>query len=547
MTRLLALLLASAATVAVGQEAPSPEDSPYRPNVVWFVADDLSPILAAYGDDTADTPHLDRLAAEGVVYERAYVVTPVCAPSRTALVTGVHPTTMGALHMRTQRRTSALAEITDPELLAIPTYEAVPPPDVQPVSTLLQSAGYWTANRGKEDYQFATPEGMWHARGEAADWQTTASGAAASGGAASGRAPGQPFFYVHNDTETHESQTWERDDRPLAVDPEAVRVPAYYPDTPTVRRDLARQYTNLEDTDANLGRLLDALAAEGELDDTVVFVLGDHGDGLPRAKRDLYDSGLRVPLVVWMGAGVRQRLGGALPEAATRVATPVSAVDLAPTALALAGLDVPAFMHGRPLWGGPPRAYAFAAKGRMDPALNEARAVTDGRYKLILHLQPERPFVQFLPYRDRNATMRELRAMHAAGTLRGEPALWFRERKPEVELFDTHADPDEVRDLADDPAHAETRARLLGALAAWMDATRDPGALPEADLLARLWPGGEQPRTAPPALVVSDRGRLGLEISLSPRTPGSLIAFRLDNGGWEPYTGPFAVPVGTAV
>ncbi|MEL6613919.1 MAG: sulfatase, partial [Bacteroidota bacterium] len=513
---ILLLLLALVSVPAAAQDADARDvGAPVRPNLVWIIADDLSPILAAYGDATVETPYLDRLAREGVTYERAYVTTPVCAPSRTAMVTGVYPTSMGALHMRTQRRTSAIAEVTDPDLLAIPTYEAVPPPDVLPITTHLQRAGYFTANRGKEDYQFATPAGMWHARGDSAHWRLRPD-------------PTQPFFFVDNDTETHESQVWERADQPLAVDLAAVRVPAYYPDTPVVRRDLAQQYTNVQATDANVGRLLADLEADGLLEATVVVFVGDHGDGLPRAKRDLYDSGLRVPLLVRIGAEVRAALGDRLdaPPPGGRVAHPVSALDLAPTTLALAGVPVPAAMQGAPFLGdpfAPARTYAVGVKGRMDPALNEARAVTDGRWKYIRNLHPERPYVQFLPYRDRNATMRELRRLHKAGELSGAPALWFRPTKPEEELFDTHADPDEVNDLAADPAHAATLARLRGALDAWADATGDVGAIPEPDLVRRLWsPDGEQPTTGAPAISVRD-GRVVVRAT----TPGSLLAYRI--------------------
>ena len=539
LTRLLPVLTASLLALWAGTFSgpglqPVPVE-PFRPNVVWIIADDLSPILAAYGDSTAHTPHLDRLAREGVTYERAYVTTPVCAPSRTALVTGVHPTSMGALHMRTQARTSAIDQVTDPELLAIPTYEAVPPPDVRPVTWWLQRAGYFTANRGKEDYQFATPEGMWDARGDSAHWQLRPG-------------PDQPFFYVYNDRETHESQIWRRTDEPLSVDPAAVPLPPYYPDTPAVRRDVARQYANLERTDANVGRVLAELEAGGVLEETVVVFIGDHGDGLPRAKRELYDSGLRVPLIVRVGARVREALGerlGASPPGG-RVASPVSAVDLAPTALSLAGLAVPSSMEGPPFLAAPlapPRRYAVGTKGRMDPSLDEARAVTDGRWKYILNYHPERPYVQFLPYRDQSALMQELYRLRDVGGLDRVQRLWFRATKPVEELYDTWSDPYEVRDLAADPAHANKLAELRGALGAWADVTGDPGPVAETALVAELWLGGVQPVTEAP-VVTTTRSDGEVEVALSSETEGALLAWSVDGGPWQPYREVFRVAHG---
>ena len=507
-----------------------------RPNVVWIVADDLSPILPAYGDSAAHTPALDRIAREGTVYEHAYATAPVCSPSRTSLLTGLHPAAMGAQHMRVMQRTSALAEITDPELLAIPTYQAVPPPDITPLPSLLRRAGYSAVIRGKEDFQFALPPWTWSARGDSAHWRDRPSAE-------------QPFFFADNVFDTHESQIWKRENEPLTVAPAAVRVPPYYPDTPLVRRDLARNYSNLEIFDAAVGRVLAELEADGLLERTVVFVTSDHGDGLPRAKRDLYDAGLRVPLLVRVGSDVRRQFAGRVrfPEPGTRSDRVVSLVDLPAEALRLAGIEVPASVAGRPfLDEDEPLAerprYAFGTKGRMDPALDDSRAVTDGRYKLILNLRPERPYVQFLPYRDRQALMRELSQLHAEGGLDSTQELWFRPTKPVVELFDTASDPHEVHDLAGTPALATVQAELLGALRAWMDRERDPGALPETELIRRLWPpDGAQPVTAEPEVVAAATAGGRVRVALASPTPGALLGYAVgDTTSWRPYVGPFA-------
>jgi len=204
----------------------------------------MSPHLAAYGDSVAYTPHIDRLAREGVRYTNVFSISGVCAPSRAALITGMYPTTIGAQHMRTMRRTSALADITDPELLAIPTYEAVPPPEVKAFTEYLRANNYYTTNHAKEDYQFRRPITAWDASNNEAHWRN--------------RPAGQPFFSVFNTATTHESRVWGHADHPWLIDTTRVTVPPYYPDTPIIRRDVARHYNNIQEMDAQVGEVLAA-------------------------------------------------------------------------------------------------------------------------------------------------------------------------------------------------------------------------------------------------------------------------------------------------
>ncbi|RMG75345.1 MAG: DUF229 domain-containing protein, partial [Bacteroidetes bacterium] len=418
-----------------------PAGLPFRPHILWITTEDMSPRLACYGDSIAHTPNLDRLAAQGVRYTHAFSVSGVCAPSRAALITGMYPTTIGAQHMRTMKRTAALADITDPELLAIPTYEAVPPPEVRCFPELLRAAGYYCTNNAKEDYQFTRPITAWDESSNQAHWRN--------------RNSGQPFFAVFNIGITHESQVWARADEPWLIDTSAVEVPPYYPNTPIVRRDLARHYNNIQLMDGRVGEILAELEAEGLLDSTIIFFFGDHGDGLPRAKRWCYDSGLRVPLLIrWPKA-----LGGGSVDSSL-----VSFVDFAPSVLSIAGVPVPGWMQGQAFLGpqraDTPRAYIYAARDRMDPAIDNVRAVRDQRYKYLRNYMPERPYVQFLPYRDRMGLMQELLRLDAAGELEGPQRLWFRQTKPREELFDCLADPHEIHDLAGDPRYAAKLAEL---------------------------------------------------------------------------------------
>jgi N-sulfoglucosamine sulfohydrolase len=384
---------------------------PLRPHILWITTEDMSPRLASYGDAVAHTPHLDRLAAQGVRYTRAFSVSGVCAPSRAALITGMYPTTIGAQHMRTMKRTSALADITDPELLAIPTYEAVPPSEVRCFPERLRAAGYYCTNNAKEDYQFTRPVTAWDESSQKAHWRN--------------RRPGQPFFAVFNIGITHESQVWARAEEPWVVDTSQVVVPPYYPNTPIVRRDLARHYNNIQLMDARVGEILGELEADGLLDSTVIFFFGDHGDGLPRAKRWCYDSGLQVPLLIRWPDALR---------AGTVDSSLVSFVDFAPSVLSGGWRAHPRLDAGPGLFGAAagrhPRSYIYAARDRMDPAIDNVRAVRDRRFKYLRNYMPERPYVQFLPYRDRMGLMQELLRLHEAGQLEGPQKLWFRETKP---------------------------------------------------------------------------------------------------------------------
>src|SRR5687767_12596511 len=332
-TATLAATLALAASVGVaarGARPPAqpPARLPTRPNIVWISNEDMSPRLGAYGDATARTPVLDRLARESIRYTNAFTTAPVCAPSRAAIITGMYQTAIGAQHMRTTE--DRVPELPGP-------YLAVPPFYVKAFPEYLRAAGYFTSNRAKTDYQFGEPFTIWDELGPKAHWRNRAD-------------KSQPFFSVFNIAVTHESQIFPsspaRKGKTLVTDRATLEVPPYYPDTPAVREELARMYDNIADMDSHVGEILTQLEEDGLQDNTIVFYWSDHGDGVPRAKRSLYDSGLRVPLMIrWPKA-----LRAAVKPGSVRDEL-VSFIDLAPTVLALAGVPIPAHLHGRVLAG----------------------------------------------------------------------------------------------------------------------------------------------------------------------------------------------------
>ncbi|MDP6979980.1 MAG: sulfatase [Myxococcota bacterium] len=506
-----------------------------RPNILLLMAEDLSARIGAFGDPVASTPHIDALARDGVRFPNTFTTAGVCAPSRAAHILGMHQISTGTQHMRSS---------SDPA----GGYVAVPPAHAKAYPELLRASGYYTTNEVKHDYQFSgvftsAPFPIFDSPGSA-DW--------------SGRAEGQPFFAFVNLMETHESglyprlfEAWPRSVTTLGVqlmrlaighsesvtNPADVAVPPYFPDTPTVRAAIARHYDNIHQMDARVGEWMERLRDEGLLEETVVVFTTDHGDALPRAKRELYDSGIRVPMIVrWP-----ERLRPPEMEPGSEDLRLVSFVDFAPTFLRWGGVEAPTHMHGRDFIKGPGREYVFASRDRIDEVFDRQRAVRDGRYKLIRSDVPDQPGGHRLEFRDKTDMMRELHALHAAGELTPEQRLWF-EPPGEERLFDLEHDPHELVDHADDPAHAETLARLRAALDKRLAQIGDWSEEPEAAMKERMVPGGEVPETAAPTIQI-EAGRA----TMSCATAGASIGFRLAGGDWRVYRGPVPVRSGQRV
>ncbi len=512
---------ASLSMAACGATSNSGEAPALPPNILWITCEDMSPRLGCYGDSLALTPHIDKLANQGIRFTRAFSVSGVCSPSRAALITGLYPTSFGAQHMRTTSRTASLDKITDPELLAIPVYEAVPPIGAVTYAELFRRAGYFTTNNSKTDYQFHSPITAWDECDNQAHWRNR-------------RDKDQPFFAVFNIMETHESRVWGHADKPILVNPDQIELPPYYPDSEIIRRDMAIHYSNIIRMDSIVGTILRQLEADGLADNTIIFFYSDHGDALPRMKRWTYDSGLHVPLIVTFPDG---------RDAGTVNDQMISFVDFAPTALTLAGIEVPDYMHGIPFLGAEgiqPRQYIFASRDRMDPALDCIRTVRDKRYKYHRNYMPLRPYVQFLPYRDQMPLMQELFRLRDEEKLNPVQLRWFSQTKPVEELYDMDSDPHEINNLADDPMYKEIKMRLSVQLDDWIVAMNDPLTMPEPELLKRLWaPDGAQPSTQAVYIHESDR-----YISMQSSTNGASIVYQLNEkiGGphWLLYTSPIS-------
>lgn len=486
-----------------------------RLNILWLVTEDISPYLASYGDSTAKTPNLDWLAHQGVRYTNVFDVSGVCAPSRSALITGMYPTYLGTDNMRTQ---AAFPEA------GIPKYSVVLPPQVKMFSQLMREGGYYCTNNDKEDYQFKGLKAGWDQNDRRATWKN--------------RPANKPFFAVFNFNVTHESQVWVKKNDPMLVDPAKVKLPPYYPETPLIRRDMARMYSNIVEMDKLVGIKLKELEDAGLLDKTIIVWYSDNGGPLPRGKREVYDSGLRVPMLIRFPKG---KFAGTVDNQL------ISFVDFAPTALSLANIKIPAYMQGQ-AFAGPqkaavPRKYIYAARDRMDANYDMVRAVGDGRYKYLKNYHPELPYIQNIKYRMSMDLMKELLRMNAEGKLNDIQKLWFRKTKPADEFYDTKTDPYEFNNLSGNPKYAAKEKELKSKLAEWMKMTSDKGFIPEKKWIESMWPGLVEPTTLPPVFKTQQNG-----ISISSATAGNSISWQLVAKGqkpadksWQIYTSPVTI------
>lgn len=417
-----------------------------QPNILWLVSEDNDPFLGCYGDRFANTPNLDRMAAEGVLYRNAFANAPVCAPSRSTLITGMYASSLGTLHMRSRYRI---------------------PDDVAFYSTYMKQAGYYCMNPGKTDYNIARPDKATWDKGRS--WRDAPAG--------------KPWMLVLNSMITHESCL-----HGSVVHPEYLKepftLPPYHPDTPEIRSNWVEYYHDVTKMDAWVGSILSPLQQDGLADDTIVFYFSDHGGILPRSKRFVFDSGLHVPLIVRFGKNV-QSLAPAAPG--SKLDRIVSFVDLPPSLSSLAGAEVPRQYTGIAFLGpkaGPERQYAFGFRGRMDERYDLSYTVRNARYRYIRNYLPHRIYGQHIAYLwQMPATVSWENAYRAGACNAVQSAFW--NPKPTEELYDEQNDHYEVSNLAQDPAARPELERLRAALHDQLVANRDAGLLPEPEMLAR--------------------------------------------------------------
>lgn len=430
---LVFLLSAGAHTVASADQPKTDKPETDRPNILWITIEDWSADLSCYGTKGLETPHVDQLASEGVRYERAFTTSPVCSTSRSAMMTGFHQNYIGAHQHRTENKQPL-------------------PHGIRPIPHLMADAGYYTClMSGKTDCNFLPDKRDQLFMGK--DWKH--------------RKPGQPFFARITFGGTHRS--WKRD--PVRPINEAdVELPPYYPDTPFIRRDWANGLEQMQLVDRQVGALLKRLDDEGLTDNTIVFFISDHGRCHIRGKQFLYDEGTRIPMIVrWPGKILPGEVNSDM----------VMAIDICATVLEVAAVTPPVPLHGASLFSAEVknRKYTFAARDRMGDTRDAMRSIRSKDFKLIHNLMPERAYCQYSSYKEGvYPPLAELNILSLQGNLTPEQQLFMASSKPEIELFDLSNDKHELKNLADDPNYAATKAELLKALQTWRtDVIQDQG------------------------------------------------------------------------
>lgn len=431
------------------------------PNILWITAEDMSPTLGCYGDDYAITPHIDQLASEAVSYDNAFATSPVCSPSRSCIINGLPATSQGTQQMRSA--------------FPIPGY-------MKGFPSLLRSAGYYTSNNVKTDYNSANWETIiaasWDESSATAHWR--------------GRADDQPFFSVFNLMTSHQSRSmvWPHQQfvsevqSKLAADeihhPEKAPVPPYYPDTPIIRKTLARFYDCVTVMDKEVGAILRQLEEDGLAEDTIVFFYSDHGSGMPRHKRALLDSGMKVPLLIRFP----EKFKGLAPLGpGTRTDRLVSFDDFGPTVLSLAEVGIPAYMEGKPFLGsaaGPARQFVHGHRDRVDEVLDLARSVRDNRYLYIRNYMPHLGYNQPTAWPDLGEIRHEFYAQAESGQMTTPQEHFAGPSRPLEELYDCQADPQNLENLAGSSDHGSVLEKMRVQLATRLKDSRDLGFLPEA-------------------------------------------------------------------
>ncbi len=460
--KIVAILLGIYALGGTGILAGS-GGSDQPPNILWLVTEDIGPEIGCYGNQNVTTPVIDALAARGVTYANAFASAPVCAPARSSIITGMYAPSLGSHHMRSTGKFPT-------ELRYFPQY--------------LAEKGYYCTNNSKTDYNLKYDvTRIWDESSASAHWRNK-------------KSPDRPFFAVFNFGGTHESAVNGKEkhlgviqDVParLLKSPNEISIPPYFPDTPAVRELWARYYNNITALDFWIKELLDQLEEDGLAENTIVFFYGDHGAGVPRHKRWLYDSGLRVPMIVYAPAKYAHLIPVKPGKTSDEL---VSFVDLAPTVLNIAGIQVPENMQGRAFLGKnltPEREYIFAARDRMDERYDMQRAVRDKQYKYIRYYDPAKPFTQYMNTPEKGAIMVAIRDADRKGTLPGPGKKLMQSSKPVEELFDVASDPYELNNLAGDDRYQEILKRMREAHKEWSAGIYDSGLIPETIL--RRWEG----------------------------------------------------------
>ena len=431
------------------------------PNILWITAEDMSPVLGCYGEPDAKTPHIDALAKQSVRYTNAFASAPVCSPSRSCLIQGTYPTTLGTQQMRSG--------------FPLPAY-------MKGFPTLLRMQGYYSTNNVKTDYNSGNYQEIikssWDENSDSAHWQNR-------------EEENKPFFSVFNLMTSHQSRSmvWphERFEKEiqskLSTDqihnPAKVTIPPYYPDTPIVRKTVARFHDCVSAMDKEVGDILKQLEKDGLSENTIVFFFSDHGSGMPRHKRALLDSGMHVPLLIRFPEKWKKYAPCKPGSTTDRM---VAFVDFASTVLSLSRSPIPDYMQGKPFLGPDevkPRTYIFGHRDRVDEVRDLARSVRSKKYLYIRNYMPHLGYNQPTAWPDLGEIRHEFYRL--ADPKKMTPPQWHfaGPTRSVEELYDCDKDPQNLQNLSGSTSHKKVLNRLRRELNNHLKESRDLGFLPE--------------------------------------------------------------------
>ncbi|UCE04931.1 MAG: sulfatase [bacterium] len=421
------------------------ESNRKRPNIIWIVTEDMSCHFGYNGEKAVKTPNVDKLAAEGAVFTNAYVTCPVCSPSRSAMITGMYQTTIGAHNHRSSSTPESAIHL---------------PEGVKTIPELFKAAGYFTCNSGndlkwdkpgKTDYNFVYENSQLY---DGTDWTN--------------RKPNQPFFaQIQLTGGKGRNANFKAD-----VDTSKIKLPPYYPNDPVIVDDWKDYLKTVIKTDYEVGKIIERLKQENLFDNTIIFFITDHGISHARGKQFLYDEGTKIPFIIWgpkyIEQGVREEL--------------IAHIDMAATSLYFAGIEIPEYMESRTLYGpkAEQRDFVISARDRCDETEDRIRSVRKGDFKYIRNYHPKRPYLQPCVYKDYKPILKRMRKLYAENKLNQEQSLIMAETRPEEELYDLSNDPFELRNLATEPVYKEKLEELRSILNKWIVETDDKGQYQES-------------------------------------------------------------------
>ena len=435
-----------------------------KPNIVWLVAEDQSQyFFPFYGDNSVSLPNISELMENGTLYHDMNSIYPVCAPARSAIITGMYPNSIGTGNMRAYNGNRTDRPETESSL-EFPYYSSKLAEQIKPFTQILRENGYYCTNNSKRDYNFILREEAWDESSNEASWEK--------------RNKDQPFFSVFNFGVTHESAIWRRDKQVLKINPNDLFVPPIFPDDSITRHALAVNYSNLVEMDRQMGEIISKLKQQDLYHNSYIFFYSDHGGPFPRHKRAIYETGTKVPLII--------KFPNSFMAKEKNNYQMLNFIDFAPTILSIIGLDIPEIYQGKAFLGAEKsrseRKYIFSASDRFDEHPDRIRAVKSKKYKYIRNYNIDKPHALNVAYRNQMALMKNLNLLNESNLLSDKQKIWFQVPKSNEEFYDLQNDPFELNNLIEEKKFSKEINDLRIELDNWMNQINDLGYISEKEL-----------------------------------------------------------------